>query len=366
MTLQQHDYQLMLNESRRQRDTITDAILPSPPTPLLVTGVTGVAGFGALTYFQARYPDQIYGAVQETDVDFPAKNLVFIDLRDYQRLEEICDKLQIQAILDCAGNCALKACQLDQRIAWELNVDIVYNLARYAHSRGIRLVHLSVDMVYAGRPGGNYREEEPPCPANVYGQTMVAGEEAVAQACPSATTLRISMPMGVSFNGHAGAIDWIAARFRPGRHATLYYNEVRTPTYVDEMARVFHEFLLNDYSGVLNCGGPRQVSLYQMAQIVNVAGGFQPELLYGLLIEESCPVPPRVRNCSLDSGKLTEVLGYAPFTPWPGLPQLVPTDRMWHLRREPNSQGSTPYMNRTLGCSPSLYRSREEYLDQLF
>ncbi|MBQ9372495.1 MAG: sugar nucleotide-binding protein [Thermoguttaceae bacterium] len=358
-------YRQILQECRRQVDSPYRAAAKTP-LPLVITGVTGVAGYGALAYFQSRFPEEVYGVVQETDVDFPAPNLIYTNLRDYEVMARLFDGVGARAILDCAGNCALKACQVDPRIAWELNVDIVRNLARYARERAIRLVHLSVDMVFKGRPRGAYRDDEPTCPANVYGESMVEGERAVAEIDPYAATLRISMPMGVSFNGHAGAIDWIAARFRPNRPATLYYNEVRTPTYVDEMARVFREFLANDYAGVLNCGGARQVSLYQMAQIINRTGGFNPELLYGMRIEESCPVPPRVRNCSLDSSKLADILGYPPFTPWPANPNHLPDSKSWHYDRRPNEPGSTPYMNRVLAFSPTLYPEGSAYLDNLF
>ena len=358
-------YSQLLAESLRQRERPDGGDLPRPRLPLAITGVTGVAGYAALAYLQSRFPGQVFGVVQESDVDFPAPDLIRSNLRDYAEIERLLDERKVAAILDCAGNCALKACHLDPRLARELNVSIARNLALYARKRGIRLVHLSVDQVYAGRPRGGFREDEPPVPAAAYGETMIQGEQAVAEIDPYAVTLRISMPMGISFNGHAGAIDWIAGRFRPNRPATLYYDEVRTPTYVDEMARVFREFLANDYAGLLNCGGPRQVSLYQMAQIINRAGGFDGELLFGMLTEESCPVPPRVRNCSLDSSKLCEVMGRRPFTPWPGLAELIPDSREWHKRRRPDEPGSTPYMNRVLGCSPALYASREEYLQNL-
>ena len=61
-------------------------------------------------------------------------------------------------------------------------------------------------------------------------------------ADPTACILRISLPMGISFNGHAGAIDWIQSRFRPGRPATLYFDEVRSCTYCDDLNRVFERF----------------------------------------------------------------------------------------------------------------------------
>lgn len=348
-------YAQIAKESAKQYDAIPGSSASNIPLPLLITGVTGVAGYAALAYFQTRFPGQVYGAVQETDVDFPAPDLIFSDLKDYDSLERILDQHKFQAILDCAGNCALKACQLDPKIAWSLNVEIARNLATYTRKRGIRLVHLSVDMVYAGREGGGYSEIEPPCPVNIYGKTMYHAEGEIAEIDPYALTLRISMPMGCSFNGHAGAVDWIASRYRADRPATLFYDEVRTPTYVDEMARVFRTFLGNDYAGLLNCGGPRQVTLYQMAQIINWTGGFGRDLLHGMYAEEYCPVPPRVRNCGLDSSKLTRVLGYEPFSPWPDNKAIVPTDRKWHLTRPEEYKGSDSVMNRSLCFASRLY-----------
>ncbi|MBQ4194724.1 MAG: dTDP-4-dehydrorhamnose reductase, partial [Thermoguttaceae bacterium] len=145
-----------------------------------------------------------------------------------------------------------------------------------------------------------------------------------------------------------------------------FYDEVRTPTYVDEMARVFRVFLANGYAGVLNCGGPRQVSLYQMAQIINWTGGFERDLLFGQYREEYCPVPPRVSNCAMDSSKLTEILGFTPFSPWPALPEFWPSDRQWHLTRPDAFHGSTPLMNRLLSFSPRLYPAGADYYANLF
>ena len=35
-----------------------------PPLPILVTGISGVAGYNALPYLQARYPGQVVGIRQ--------------------------------------------------------------------------------------------------------------------------------------------------------------------------------------------------------------------------------------------------------------------------------------------------------------
>lgn len=343
-------------ECRRQIDRPEGKDLGVPAFPLLITGITGVAGYNALAYFQSRFPNQVHGILPPDTIGFKAPNVHFCNPEHYEELNRIFEKYHFQAILDCSGNCALKACQLDPIIAWSLNVVVIENLVRLARKHSLRLVHLSVDMVYGGRENGGYTEDEPPCPVNVYGETMVEGEKVVASEDPFATILRISMPMGSSFNGHAGAIDWIASRFKKNRHATLYYDEVRTPTYTDCLNRVFRVFLSNDYAGILNAGGPQAVSLYQMAQIINRTGGFDPDLLFGLMKDESCPVPPRVSNCTLNSERLTRVLGYLPFDPWPLVPELMPTDREWHYKRKPGEPGSVSYMNRILALNPANYK----------
>ena len=344
------DYAAILKCYTNQSEREDIPPLGDPPLPLLVTGITGVAGYNALAYFQSRFPGRVFGILPPDAAGFVAPDVFYLPVEDFGALENLFERHRFASVLDCAGNCALKACQLEPKIAWTLNVEVVRNLARLARRYAIRLVHLSVDMVYGGRPGGDWREEEPPTPVNVYGETMVQGEERLRDEDPYALTLRISMPMGLSFNGHAGAIDWIAARFKKNRPATLYYDEVRTPTYCDCLSRVCRAFLANSYAGLLHAGGRRQVSLYQMAQIINRTGGYRRDLLYGLMKSEACPVPPRVSNCALNSEKIARVLGYEPFDPWPFDPELVPTDRAWH--RRPLAEGSTEYMNRVLGFNP--------------
>ena len=74
-------------------------------------------------------------------------------------------------------------------------------------------------------------------------------------ADPTACILRISLPMGVSFSGHAGAIDWITSRFKKSRPATLYFDEIRTPTYTDCLNRLCERCSANELSGIFHAGG---------------------------------------------------------------------------------------------------------------
>ena len=154
--------------------------------------------------------------------------------------------------------------------------------------------------------------------------------------------------MGPSFNHHAGAIDWIQSRFRAGRPATLYFDEVRSCTYCDDLNRVFERFLLGDEADIWHLGGPRANTLYQIAQVVNRVGGYDPHLLKGCPRLEAGPMPPRAGNVSMSSDKLLRLMGEQPFQPWPLGDDLLPQHREWHFERPEDEVGSVAQIRQRL------------------
>ena len=301
--------------------------------PLLITGVSGVAGWNALPYFLTRYPGQVIGIRPKATWQLVADGVTALDTEDRAGLHALFEQHRFRSVLNCTGNCALKSCELDPAMARRTNVESAVNVAEAARRHGARLVHLSSDLVYSGKGCGGYVETEAVDPVTVYGRTMADGERAVQEIDPGAAILRISLPMGPSFNRHAGAIDWIQSRFRNGRPATLYFDEVRSCTYTDDLNRVFERFLAEDEAGLFHCGGPRAITLYQIAQIVNRVGGYDPRLLNGCPRIEAGPMPPRAGDVSMNSGKLITALDGDPFQPWPVGEELFPVDRAWHFQR---------------------------------
>lgn len=307
------------------------------PLPLLITGVAGVAGYNAFDYFRARYPGQVIAIRQEDNWRLTGDGIVACDAEDHLKLRALFDEYQFRAVLNCAGNCALRACELDTRLAWRTNVEGLVNLLSIIVERDVRLVHLSIDLVYSGARADSlppYVESDPTDPVTVYGKTMVAAEQLIRDWMPRACMLRISLPMGVSFNGHAGAIDWIQSRFKHGRPATLYFDEVRTPAYTDCLNRLYERVLASDLTGLYHAGGPRALSLYEIAQIVNRVGGYDPNLLKGCPRIDAGPIPPRAGDVTMNSTALTETLGHDALDAWPYDETLIPTHREWHYERD--------------------------------
>lgn len=318
----------------------------------MVCGIAGVSGYNAFYWFRERYGDYVIGQRPRRNWNLTGQNIVGHDLSEVERIKQIIEKHNIRTIVNCGGSCALKACECDPEMAQQLNVRNVESLLDAIDNTDIRLVHLSIDLVYSGAGQGGYVETDPTDPVTVYGKTMVEAEQVVLSRRPSSCVLRISLPMGISFNGHAGAIDWIQHRFAKGRPATLYFDEVRTPTYVECLNEVIEEVAVSDLSGIYHCGGTRRLSLYEIAQIVNRIGGYDPDLLIGCPRSEAGPMPPRAGNVTMDSSKLAKALGRDPFLPWPLCDSMVPTDRKWHCDRasgsEPLRNGSLDWIERVL------------------
>ena len=373
---------------------------PAPPLPLLVTGVAGVAGYNAFHDFRRRYGKQVIGIRRKDNWPLRGDGIVACDGDDRDSLERLFDKHQFAAVLNCEGTCKLKSCELDPKMAERVNIESVATLLDVIGGRGTRLVHLSIDLVFSGTRNGSHVEEDATDPVTVYGKTMAVAEQIILSqvkrsgeqkaakeqkknlhdpdpcksnpqsllpllpsAQPpvfSAAVLRISLPMGVSFNGHAGAIDWIQSRFKKNKPATLYYDEIRTPTYTDCMNPLLANVLSRpDICGLFHAGGPRRLSLFQIAQIVNRVGGYDPDLLQGCPRIEAGPIPPRAGDVSMNSSKLSAALGYDPFDPWPLDDDHVPTHRRWHYegpRGSPAILKEALYHNlrRTMRSTPAL------------
>ena len=323
----------------------------SPAFPMLITGLAGVPGYNAYHYFRSLYGDNVVGIRQPNMWPLKGDGIIACDLDDDRDVKSLWEKYQFKTVLNTIGSCRLKSCELDPEMAHRVNVLGTERIARLAGIQNSRVLHLSIDLVFGGRRGGNYTEEDRPDPVTVYGAKMVEAERVVQESVEDSCILRISLPMGISFNGHAGAIDWIASRFRQGKPATLYFDEVRTPAYTDCLNRLFHRLLPSSINGLFHAGGTRELSLYEIAQIVNVVGGYPPELLLGCPRADAGPMPPRAGNVTMNSERLTDVLGGSWADPRPYHTNVLPDSGDWHQKYRLADAGES-LVHQWLYCNP--------------
>jgi len=171
-----------------------------------------------------------------------------------------------------------------------VNTDGSENVARAAAAVGARLVHLSTDVVFDGRKGAPYVEDDPLSPVTGYGRAKAEAELRVRAACPEALIVRTSLLYG----GAQPSKHELAAH---DPEFTFYTNEVRSPVHVGDLAHGLLELVAQDVQGPLHVAGADAVSRADLA-----------ELIRGAPVRRAPAPETRPLDCSLDSSRAQGLL----------------------------------------------------------
>src|SRR4051794_231630 len=144
------------------------------------------------------------------------------DVRDAEAIAVVLDAAQPEAVIHTAY-------VQDGPDARSVNVGGSAVVARAARERGLRLVHVSTDVVFSGVLGRPIREDAPVDPVTDYGRTKADAEVAVADAHPDAVIVRTSLIYGGAepSNHERRAVD-------PAM--TFYDDELRCPPAAPDLA----------------------------------------------------------------------------------------------------------------------------------
>jgi dTDP-4-dehydrorhamnose reductase len=176
--------------------------------------------------------------------------------------------------------------------AWEITVDGAENVARAAQEAGARLLHLSTDVVFDGRKGSPYVEDDEPSPATEYGRAKAESERRVLEVDPGALVVRTSLLVGGP--GHEPSKHELAAS---DPEMTFYEDEIRCPTQVGDLAGALVELAALDVSGILHVAGSGRLSRADLA-----------ELVAGQLVSRAAAPDGRPLDCSLDCSRAHALL----------------------------------------------------------
>jgi dTDP-4-dehydrorhamnose reductase len=171
---------------------------------------------------------------------------------------------------------------------WEVNVEGSAAVAEAA--AGLRLVHLSTDLVFDGTRG-RYREGDRPDPVSAYGRSKAEAERLVAELHPGATIARTSLIYGGAEPGPQERLAAEGTRF--------FVDEIRSPVQVGDLAEALLEVVALELPGPLHLGGADDISRFDFAVLL----GADPER-----IEAGHTTPDRAPDVSLDSSRAGALL----------------------------------------------------------
>ncbi|MDB5935189.1 MAG: rfbD [Massilia sp.] len=119
-----------------------------------------------------------------------------MDLSDLDQVRDVMRALRPGLVVNAAGYTAVDRAESEPALAFLVNADAPAVLAREAAALGAPMVHYSTDYVFDGEKEGAYVETDVARPLNAYGQSKLAGEQAVAAAGGHHLILRTSWVYG--------------------------------------------------------------------------------------------------------------------------------------------------------------------------
>ncbi|WP_286754044.1 MULTISPECIES: dTDP-4-dehydrorhamnose reductase [Sphingobacterium] len=107
-------------------------------------------------------------------------------------IQQILAMYEPDLIIHAGAYTAVDKAEEDQVTADLVNHVACEEIAQYCHLHGTRLIAISTDYVFDGSSASALTETAETAPINVYGQTKLAGEQAIQKWCPDAIIVRTS------------------------------------------------------------------------------------------------------------------------------------------------------------------------------
>ncbi|MDD6448738.1 MAG: dTDP-4-dehydrorhamnose reductase [Lachnospiraceae bacterium] len=289
---------------------------------VFVTGVAGQLGHDVMNELASRGYEGIgsdlkpeYAGVQDGSPVTRAK-YVPLDITDRDAVRKTIEEIHPDVIVHCAAWTAVDAAEdADKKpLVQRINVDGTQNLADAAKAVDAKMVYISTDYVFNGQGTEPW---DPDCkdyaPLNVYGQTKLGGELAVANTLEKYFIVRIAWVFGL--NGK----NFIKTMLSVGKthdEVRVVSDQVGTPTYTLDLARLLVDMILTDkygYYHATNEGG--YISWYDFTKEIYRQAGLTTKVTPVTTEEYGLSKAARPFNSRLDKSKLVKA-GFQPLPDW--------------------------------------------------
>lgn len=228
--------------------------------PILVTGGAGFLGRSVVGMLVAAGHRAVAPSSRELDV------------RDGHAVSDVTAGVAPAAIIHLAY-------RVNER---DTIVDGSANVAVAAARTGARLVHLSTDVVFAGR-SDPYTEDDIPDPVHPYGAAKAEAEEAVSLRAPDAVIVRTSLLYRADRVDGGEPVHAVQRALQDPETFRFFTDEVRCPAVVDDVAAgvvaLATKAALAGVRGPLHLAGPEALSRAVFARAVADWLGGDPEVL---------------------------------------------------------------------------------------
>ena len=191
-------------------------------------------------------------------------------------------------VLNAAAYNAVDQAERDPEAAYRGNALGPRNLALVTAARGIPLLHMSTNYVFDGLSRRPYHEFDMPRPQSVYGQSKLAGEEAVRALNPKHYIVRTSW----LYHTHGNNFIKTMRALSQQPEVRVVDDQFGSPTYAPHLAAALVQLVTTEAFGTHHMAGRGGTSRFDLIQTLYTLLGIRSQVK---------PIPstemPRLAQC---------------------------------------------------------------------
>ena len=289
---------------------------------VFVTGVNGQLGHDVMNELHRRGMKAVgsditpsCGGAQDGSAIFHMP-YVQMDITDQNAVQEVLNKLHPDAVIHCAAWTAVDAAEdaENREKVFAINEGGTAAIARAAGAIGAKMMYISTDYVFDGQGTTPW---DPDCkdyrPLNVYGESKLKGELAVAAGLDRYYIVRIAWVFGLSGKNFIRTMLQVGSTHPQVR---VVNDQIGTPTYTLDLSRLLVDMIGTEkygYYHATNEGG--YISWYDFACEIYRQAGMATQVIPVTTQEYGISKAARPFNSRLDRTKLVRE-GFTPLPDW--------------------------------------------------
>jgi len=197
------------------------------------------------------------------------------ELSDPAGLRRLVTESGPQIIVNAAAYNAVDRAESETDLASAINARAPEVLAESARALGVALIHYSSDYVFNGDKSAPYTEADPPAPINFYGQSKLAGEEAIRSIGGSYLIFRTSWVFSTRRGSFVTKVLQWSRRFPELR---IVNDQIGSPSWARMLAEATGHVLaqgrdhpvawIAERAGLYHLGGTGEASRFDWARAI--------------------------------------------------------------------------------------------------
>jgi dTDP-4-dehydrorhamnose reductase len=234
---------------------------------ILITGANGFLGYYLVEQLLAKKYLVIATGRGACRLPFSdQKNFQYIEM-DFTNpfsIHDVFEKIKPDVVIHAGAMSKPDECETNQMQAYLVNVEGTVQLLINSDELKSFFIFLSTDFVFDGEQG-MYDENDVPQPVNYYGRTKLEAEEAVKEYEHDWAIVRTVLVYGTNHSGHANILKIVKEKLEKGEVYNVVDDQVRTPTYVEDLASGIVAIIEKRATGIFHLSGKDILTPYQMA-----------------------------------------------------------------------------------------------------